>query len=241
MNAGKLNQSNSIGLVDEATVSVSQDSVDLEGGFPRKLVASAVVRQLGTITATFREYSRRNMDIVLGNGIPGAVTEAETTLTADVAASVTALPVDDETGFSVGDIVSVYQTGKPESVSLVKLTSVSTGSLGIAANSLTQAYATAGGAINVYKANPIKLGAVSQINYFSATLIQISSSGKPTVWNIWKCSIGGNVDYATSAEDFASSSMELKILEPGATDIAGDLAHVADQIADHPMGLATLG
>jgi hypothetical protein len=51
------------------------------------------------------------------------------------------------------------------------------------------------------------------------------------------------MDYATSAEDFASSTMELKILEPAASDygVGGPLVHVADMIADHPMGMAILG
>jgi hypothetical protein len=242
-NAGKLTQANSIGLVDEATVSIAQESVDLEGGFPRKLVASAVTRQTGTVSATFREYSRRNMDIILGNGIPEAVTSVATTVTADALITATSLTVADEAGFAPGDVVAVYQDGRPESVSVVKLTAVSADTLTFPANSLAQAYATAGGVINVYKANPVKLGAVSRINYFSATLVQLGSSGKPTVWNFWKCSIGGNMDYATSAEDFASSTMELKVLEPSATDygVGGPLVHAAAMIADHPMGMAILG
>lgn len=244
-NAGKLAQSNSIGLVDEATVSIAQESVDLEGGFPRKLVASAVTRQTGSVSATFREYSRRNMDIILGNGIPAAVTDAETTLTADALIGATDLVVADAANFSIGDVIVIYQEGKPESVSVTRVTAVDNAApdgLTIPANSLAQAYTIANGTVKVYKANPIKIGAVSQINYFSATLIQLGSSGNPVVWNFWKCSIGGNMDYATSAEDFASSTMELKILEPSATDygVGGPLAHAAELIALHPMGMAIL-
>jgi hypothetical protein len=244
--AGKLSQANSIGLVDQANVSIAQTSVDLKGGFPRKLVASAVTEQTGTASATFREYSRRNMNIILGNGIPAAATDAATTVTADVLISATSLVVDDATGFAVGDVVVIYQEGKPESVSVVKLTAVDTvdpDGLTFAANSLTQAYVVANGTVKVYKANPVQIGAVSRVNYFAATLIQQGSSGDPVIWNFWKCSIGGNMDYATSAEDFASSTMELKILEPAASDygVGGPLVHVADMIADHPMGMAILG
>lgn len=244
-NAGKLAQSNSIGLVDDASVSIAQESVDLEGGFPRKLVASAVTRQTGTVSATFREYSRRNMNIILGNGIPAAVTEVSTTITADVLIGATTIAVADSAGFAVGDIVAIYQEGKPESVSVVKVTGVDTvdpDGLSFAANSLTQAYSVAAGTIKVYKANPIKIGAVSQINYFSASLIQMGASGDPVVWNFWKCAIGGNMDYQTNAEDFASSTMEIKILEPAAADYAvgGPLEHAATLIADHPMGMALL-
>jgi hypothetical protein len=243
--AGKLTQAHSIGLVDEATVSVAQESAELEGGFPRKLVASAVIRQSGTVSATFREMSRRNLDIILGNGIPAAVTEVSTTITADVLIGATDVVVADSAGFTVGDVAVIYQEGKPESVSVVKLTAVDTSApdgLSFAANSLAQAYTVASGTVHVYKANPIKIGAVTRVNYFAATLIQQGASGRPIVWNLWKCSIGGNMEYATNAEDYASSTMELKILEPAAVDygVGGDLYHVADQIADHPSGMAIL-
>lgn len=243
--AGKLTQATSIGLVDDATVSVAQETVELEGGFPRKLVTSAIVKQTGTVSATFREYSRRNMNIILGNGIPATATEASTTITADVLIGATTVVTADSAGFTAGDICVIYQEGKPESVSVVKLTAVDTidpDGLTFAANSLSQAYTVANGTIHVYKANPVKIGAVTQINYFSATLIQQGASGKPVVWNFWKCAIGGNMDYQTNATDYASSTLELKILEPSASDygVGGPLAHVAATIEDHPMGLAVL-
>lgn len=241
--ASKLSQANSIGLVDQASVSIAQTSVDLKGGFPRKLVASAVTEQTGTASATFREYSRRNMNIILGNGIPAAATEVATTVTSDVLIGATDIVVADAAGFTIGDVVVIYQEGKPESVSVVKLTAVDPDGLTFAANSLAQAYTVSAGTVKVYKANPVQIGAVSKVNYFAATLIQQGSSGDPVIWNFWKCSIGGNMDYATSAEDFASSTMELKILEPAAVDYAvgGPLEHVAGMIADHPMGMAILG
>ena len=47
----KLVQGNSVGLIDNATVEVTQESVDLNGGFPKVLVDTAVVSQEATITA----------------------------------------------------------------------------------------------------------------------------------------------------------------------------------------------
>lgn len=241
--ANKLTQANSVGLIDEATVAVAQESVELEGGFPRKLVASAIVKQTGTITATLREYSRKNLNVMIGNGVPAAVTAFDTTATADilVGASTISIPDGDGANFSVGDIVVIYQDGKPESVSVVRLTSVNTApspdTIGFAANSLSQGYVVADGTVHIYKANATALGNVTQVNYFAASLIQQSSSGKPMVWNFWKCAVGGNMDYATNAKDFASSKMELKILEPSATDVAGDLAPIAPIVANYPFGL----
>ena len=69
LEAMKLKQENSIGLIDNATVEVSQESVDLTGGFPKVLVDTAVVSQESSITATLREYSRRNLQVMLGEGV----------------------------------------------------------------------------------------------------------------------------------------------------------------------------
>jgi hypothetical protein len=244
--AGKLPQSMSVGLIDEATVSVAQESVELEGGFPRKLVASAIVKQTGTVSATLREMSRRNINIMLGNGIPAAVTDVATTITADVLVGATTVVTADSAGFTVGDVVVIYQEGKPESVSVVKLTgtdSVDPDGLSFAINSLTVGYEVANGTIHVYKANSIALGNVTQVNYFAATLIQQGATGKPVVWTAWKCAISGDMSYATNATDYASFGLELKLLEPSAedyTEVGSPLYHVAAQIASNPMGFASL-
>ena len=67
--AGRLTQANSVGLVDQATVEVTQNSVDLKGGFPQLLIDTAIIDQEATISATLRESSRRNIKIMLGEGL----------------------------------------------------------------------------------------------------------------------------------------------------------------------------
>lgn len=241
-NAGKLSQADSVGLIDEAAVKVSQTKVDLKGGFPRKVVKSAITEQLTTITAVLREYSRKNLSIMIGAGIPGASSSVATTITADVALNATDVVTTDSTGFSVGDIAVIYQEGKPETVSVVEITAVDlvapTG-LSFAANSMATALTAADGTIHVYKANQVAIGAVSKVNYFSATLIQQNDDGAPILWNFWKCSVGGDMDYKTSATDFGSSTMELSVLEPTAADVSvgGPLNAQAAKIAKHPMGM----
>ena len=242
-NAGKLTQADSVGLIDDASFSMAQTQVDLKGGFPRKLVASAIVEQIGTVSMTLREYSRKNLSIMVGQGVPAAGTAFASTITADLAVDASSATVASTTGFTVGDIAVIYQDGKPETVSLVIITAKTSGSISFAANSLSMALLTSGGTINVYKANQVPLGAVSQVNYFSATLIQKHASGKPIVAAFWKVAIGGNMDYATNATDFASSKMELKVLEPTLSDVAvsGPLYTQAALIANNPFGLFTGG
>ncbi|MCK5431167.1 MAG: hypothetical protein KAJ03_00410, partial [Gammaproteobacteria bacterium] len=67
-----LNQaSHSIGVLDSVTVEVAQESVDLLGGFPQTILDTAIINQTASVTATFREYSRRNIRTVLGESLEG--------------------------------------------------------------------------------------------------------------------------------------------------------------------------
>lgn len=242
--AMKLSQANSIGLIDEATVTAGMTSVQLKGGFPRKMVASAITEKSASVSAKLREYSQRNWNILMGNGIVAEATPVATTVTADALISASSLEVGDSAGLAVGDLVVIYQEGKPESVSVVQLTGVDTvapDGVSFAANSLAQAYATAGGTIHLYKVNPVSVGAANQVNYFSGCLIQQAASGQPLIWNFWKLAVSGDVTYGTNATDYASTDMKLDALEPTVADYAvgGPLNHVAALIPDHPFGFAS--
>lgn len=235
--AGKLGQANSIGLVDKTNVKVSQETKELEGLFPKVLIASAVTKQLATVMATFREMSRKNLSVLLGAGIVAAATPVSTTIAADVALNATGATLASGTGFAVGDICVIYQTGKPETVSIVKIATLVTNAVTWAASSLSVALTAADGVINFYKANEVPLGDVTKVNYFSASAIWSSTSGAPNFFHFWKVSVGGSMDFNTSGDDFASSDMELKVLQPGAADLAGNLAGIATIQATNPMGL----
>ena len=81
--ANKLTQSHSIGLVDNATVEITQNSVDLLGGFPQVLVDTAVISQEATMTATLREFSQRNFNVLIGEGVADYIAD-NTSLTTSV-------------------------------------------------------------------------------------------------------------------------------------------------------------
>lgn len=241
--AGKLGQGHSVGLIDEASVSVDQSKVVLKGGYPKQQVASSISEQAAKISATLREYSRRNLNVMVGNGIPAAITAAASTVALDIAVDATSVTVASGTGFSAGDLVVIYQAGYPESVSIVKLTTVATNVLSFAANSLSKAYEADDGVIHAYKANETALGNVTQVNYFSAMLIQQGADGRPQVWSFWKAAVGGNMEYATNSNDYASAKLELDLLLPSAQDVAigGPLNHIATTIASRPLGIAVVG
>ena len=246
--ANKLKQEHSVGLIDNATVEVSQESVDLLGGFPKVLVDTAVVSQESSITATLREYSRRNLQVMLGEGVVATTSEpadVSTTLDASLSATGTVVPVLATAGFSIGDLVVIYgvaDTGKAE-VSICKVTSVQTDvSLTMVSETPTLHDYTSGDV--VYLANQVAVGNIVETNYFSCQLLQVErNTARPIGFNFWKGAIGGGMTFATNAEDFASTELSIKLLQPAATEYAAGgspanpLEHLVDIIPSNPTGM----
>lgn len=243
-------QSNSIGLIDQATYTIEQENVDLEGGFPKRIVDTAIVRQAATITATMREYSRRNLRISLGDGLAGtSPTDVATTVAtaADVAAGAAAITVTSAVGITADDVIIIYPEGRPQDVTIAQIESIATDVLtfktgqttAVDYNALTESID-----FHVYIAQQVPIGNVSQTNYFSAMLIQQdNSTGRPNTVNFWKCATAGSMEIATNADDFASNDLELKCLEPAASEYGagGSLEHVKDLIPNHSTGFLAMG
>ncbi len=254
--ANKLKQDNSIGLLQSATVNFNQTSVDLEGGLPKTLIDTAITGNSVTINAQAYEYSRKNLRVMLNEGIEtaGSVTEAAGTVTAGVAASGVGTS-DFETDIlladiSVGDLLVVYGDGKPENMSVVVVTAVAAGTVDVAKakvtidNTKTPLLFNAAVGDHVYKANQIGLGASSKTNYFSADVISVDhKSGKPTGFKFWKVAVGGGLDYSYSNDNFAVTPVTFKVLQPSAADYAagGELEHLAGIIPAHPYGMQFSG
>lgn len=251
--AGRLAQARSIGLVDNATISFTTASVDLKGGFPQQIVDTAVTEQTGTISVTAREFSRRNLDIMLGNAVSAtAVTDVATKLvdTANVAAAAVSITVLDATGFAIDDVIVIYPDGRPEDVTVSQISAVDTGTdtitlktgMGtvVAYNALTEATRD----FHVFKAHGIAAGNVTRTNYFSVMLLQQkNSSGRPSVWSVWKAANSGSMEQGTSATDYGSLTMDMKILQPTASDVGvgGDLNNVASLISMFPSAARFAG
>lgn len=242
--AGRLAQSRSIGLVDTATISFATTSVDLKGGFPQQIVDTSVTEQTGTISIAAREFSRRNLDIMLGNTVGGtAPVGVATTLvnTANVSAAAVSITVADATGFAVDDVIVIYPEGRPEDVTVTQISAVDTGTdtitlktgMGtvVAYNALTESTLD----FHVFKAHGIAAGNVTRTNYFSIMLLQQkNATGRPVVWAVWKAANSGSMEQGTSATDYATLTMDMKILQPTLADIAGDLATMAPLISMFP-------
>ncbi len=241
----KLLQTHSVGLVDSVTVTVAQESVDLEGGFPKQLIDSAIVRQTAEISGVLREYSRRNLRMMLGEGVGASVTaDVSSTVATNASAAATSviLATAGATGMAAGDLLVSYKVGAPENVQVLRILSIAVDTLTLDTDTPLLFDLVVGDP--VFLARPVAIGAVSQTNYMAVSVVQKeNSTGRPIVWNFWKASISGNLDYASNSEDFASSTATLKALQPSAEEygIGGALAHLADIIPSHPTGLLANG
>lgn len=236
--AGKLKEEHSVGLVDQVTIEVTAESVDLNGGFPQTMYDTAIVSQAANIRGTLREYSRRNMKILLGQGVAASEpSDVSTTLSSNVASNATALSVADSAGFSTGDLVGLYPDGFPEKVTIGRLQATAVGSLTLeTATPTVQAYVSGA---KVFKFQTISVGALNQTNYFAAMVIQAErSTGRPIIFNAWKTAIANGMNVANNATDFASTDLNLKVLQPAETEygVGGAMEGMAARITASPLG-----
>lgn len=88
--AGKLTSAHSVGVIDRFAVRDQQQSADLMGLFPQELIDTDVVSQTTQLTATLREFSPRNLNILLGNGLAADNNTASGTTTSVLMSGATA-------------------------------------------------------------------------------------------------------------------------------------------------------
>lgn len=324
--AGRLTQEHSVGLIDASSLSVEQTIVDLKGGFPQVIVDSAITEQMSTITGTLREYSRRNLGILMGQGLAYSgegedINDARTTLTVAAVADSQVLAIASRTGLAAanatispitnvwGGWICVYDpndmglsiitriakmgpssaltsaatttSGSPNLTSIADtsgmypgmpvsgtgipagthLVSVSSTSAVMSANATASGSPTLtfGGAMDVYldpafplpmafpagavvaKLAPISVGNLSAVNYFTAQLVSSDrAANRPKVWNFWKCTLGTGMNLSQNSTDFASTEMQLKVIQPTLSDYANasaPLYNIRHLLGKHPSGV----
>lgn len=240
--ANKLTQTHSIGLLNSATVSFSVESVDLEGGLPRVLYDTAITSQPGTVAVEMREYSRRNLQMLLGY-TPDVAAAADnvSSLASGALAAATEITVQSGDGdnFEIGEVIGIYQAGPTNiaNICYCLIASKATDTLTLDANTpLLFDYSADD---PVFSAQPLAIGAISQTNYFSMQVLGTRRDGTPTGFMFWKCALSAGLEMAFSADDFGTNPGEFKILQPSAAEYGagGPLEHVADLIADFPLGM----
>lgn len=248
--ANKLTKAHSVGLLQSAAVNFQQDSVDLEGGFPKMLVDTAIVKTNITVESQAYEYSRKNIMVMLNEGVEtsGSVTEATGTLaTVPNVTTLTASTFDTTlllASVSVGDLLVVYPANKPEDLSIIKVTAV--GAATVAGNAkitydgtVTPLLFSGTVGSTVYKANQIGLGKSVATNYFTLDILGTDSKGNPKGFKFWKSAVSGGMNYSFSNDSYAVTPLNFKILAPSAEDYAlgGPLEKLKGIIPAHPYGM----
>lgn len=242
--AAKLTQAHSVGLIDNSSFNVEVNSTDLLGGFPQQIIDTAITSQTGQMTATLREYSRSNLSVLLGQGIATSTTDIVTTLSGPVTGSSgtpdSTITVAAGTGIQAGDLLGIFISGQPESLSLVRVASVATNDITLEADMAVERNYTPAtdGTVYVVRYQPLPIG-VMTINYFSAMLLQVqrgTAENRPMGVNFWKVAIASGVQYAAGGTEFASTELTLKVLQPAASEYATGkpLEHLAAVIPTNP-------
>lgn len=247
--AMKLTQAHSIGLLDKVMVEATVETAQLEGMFPRRRVAEAVIRENLTVTATAREYSRRNLRLALGFGVEAAPpTDLSQAITAVTAAVVGTdggkVTVASATGFTDGLVVAVFPNSAPEKVILTKVQGApALGVITLDKDFPIDANITATGC-TIMAAREVALGGVHGIAYFTLQVMQQEfSTGRPKVFVVWKASMSNGLRWDNNPTDFASTDMTFNAIVPAESDLAvgGDLEHIAGFVNDYPYGMFIQG
>lgn len=242
--ANQLLPSNSVGLLASATVTFNVESVDLEGGLPKVLYDTAVTSQPGTIAAEMREYSARNISLLLGYTPQTYKADRKANLASDAIAGATTIDVGVGEGaqYIPGDLIGIYPA-EPQDVANISyclVASVLVDAITLDADTPTLfAYDGTTSPAKVFAADPIPVGAVTSTNYFASQVLGTRRDGQPMGFIFWKCAISSGLEMAFSSDDFGTTPGEFKILQPSASDFGtgGPLEHVAALIANNPLGM----
>ena len=244
--ANKLTQAHSIGVLDNVTVEVAQESTNLEAGFPKQILDSAVISQNASMTATPREYSRRNLQIMLGEGVASVQpTDVATAITTSISSGSTSVAVTDASSMTAGDLVVIYCQERPEEVSICRILSISTNTLTLDAGTPTlMAHDGTADTIKVYVANQVAIGNIAETNYMSVQILQLArGSSRPIGFNFWKASVSQGMSLGMGGDDFASTDLGIQFLQPAAAEygVGQPLVHLNNVIPSNSTGFYFAG
>ena len=224
--AGELGPTESIGLMTECKVAMTTNEVKLEAGFPQRTYATAVTSRSLEITGSFAEYTISNLALLYGDKdamiAASTGTSAETTLTSNAASGSLDLIVADATDFNVGDDIYIRGAADETDVFANSIAAIDTGS-----STITIAYALPRDFLSgdvVVKGEAIILGSEDSIPPMTIQVIGVMPlDGEPFTYDIWKATISGTVEVASSTDNFGSLSYTISPLAPASQEIDCDV------------------
>ena len=243
--AGELGPNDSIGLLQDAKITMNTNEVKLKSGFPERTYASAVVSRELSIAGSFNEYSISNLALVYGDNdaLAAAVTATnhEGTLAVASAAAETELTVQTGEGANfAGKTVYVYSHLNPSDVFVTKCASV-------AVDVITLDRAIPRDLVigdHVAVVESVELGSESNTQELTVQVVgTMPLDGTPFVYDIWKGTIAGTAEMSSSTQNFGALPFTIEPLQPAAYEIAagtyGDDAVKKAVISQYAQGRLT--
>ena len=258
--AGLHTSDQSVGIIDQVKLDLQMDSVDLLAGMPQKPVDTAITKLVTGVTATLRESSQRNLNILMGNSVlPYAAAGSDASGFVDTTSAIatSALTLTMATAFTgsfmVGAVVVIYDVNIPGNVSVCTVSAFTAkagstpASVTLSSNTPLVAPASqanafpAGATVKIYQSDTVPIGAISGVpNYFSVQLLrQDRQTGRTVGINFWKCTISAGPSITNSVTEYSSYELQIKALQPAAIEYAtgGALNHLAALIPSNPVAL----
>jgi len=222
--AGKLGPEDTIGLLQDAKVSMTTNQSKLQAGFPQKTYATAVTSREMTVEGNLNEYSISNLAMIYGDNAALAeavsASSAESTVSTpyDVATPGMELTIADATGFLADDVVYVYDKYAPDDVIVLEIGSIAANTLTFTQNIPRSVSAD----FKVAKVTAIKLGSEDNVPPLTIQVVGVMPlDNSPFVYDIWKGTISGSAEVASTTDAFGALSFTIEPLQPTACDING--------------------
>jgi len=241
--AGKLGPEDTIGLLQDAKVTMTTNQAKLQSGFPQKTYATAVTSRDMTIEGNLNEYSISNLALIYGDNEALSTAETDTAASTtcgtayDVATPSTDLSVVDASGLAADDTVYIYDPNEPSDVMVMEIASIVTNTVTFTLNiprSVEIGWVVA-------KVVSVKLGSSDNIPPLTIQVVGVMPlDNSPFVYDIWKGTISGTAEVASSTDNFGALAFNVEPLQPTAIDISsgkfGSDAVTKALIQKFPMG-----
>jgi len=219
--AGELGPDDSIGLLQDAKITMNTNEVKLKSGFPERTYASAVVSRDLSVSGSFNEYSISNLALVYGDNdaltAAAAASNHEGTLASAAAAGATDLTVQtgEGAGFD-GKTIYVYTNNNKSDVFVTKCTSVATDTITLD-RAIPRDLAIGD---HVAVVESVELGSEDNTKELTVQVVgTMPLDGTPFVYDIWKGTITGSAEMSASTQNFGALPFTIEPLQPAQYEI----------------------
>lgn len=220
--AGELGPDDSIGLLQDAKITMNTNEVKLKSGFPERTYASAVVSRDLSVAGSFNEYSISNLALVYGDNdaLAAAVTASAASgtfaATATAAQAVVSVQTGEGAAFTALETVYVYSHANPSDVFVASI-------LSIAGDDITLNQDLPRDLVigdHIAKIQTVELGSEDNTKELTIQVVgTMPLDGTPFVYDIWKGTIAGSAEMSSSTQNFGALPFTIEPLQPAKFEI----------------------